>query len=365
MDIYWIMVALIFLVSVPIQPHRSKYRTKTYLWIVFLMMLIVSGCRAFSVGADTKEYVRIFNDIDNLEILKKRYEIGFLLYAEILHHISKDPGILLIVSSAICVGTSCVLTYKYSKNPVLSMMLYILLGAYFSQMNAMRQTIALSITEASFMILIRKDGRIQRAVSAILILFATTFHTAAFVGFIPWLLIIRYNRTSGEYKGFTVSNMLRKTILIAVGVFGAYSVVLIVAIKILPQYAGYFRGTWSDANYNASLFNTLIQLTVAVVGAIVFKSKALNNPQRFAAIMLSLTIIFDTLSMRMEIWGRIAGMFSIYSYLLWIPEVTSEIHSARSRALLNTVVVFFSAAYMIIVLVYRPEWTLVVPYRFR
>ena len=121
----------------------------------------------------------------------------------------------------------------------------------------------------------------------------------------------------------------------------AYSVIMAVAIKLHTTYAGYFRGEWSDANYNASLFTTLIKLSFAIVGAIVFRDKKLNKNQRFAAIMLSLTIIFDVLSMCMEIWGRIAGMFGIYIYLLWVAEVTSEIRSAKNRVILNTAIYCF------------------------
>ena len=186
----------------------------------------------------------------------------------------------------------------------------------------------------------------------------------AIVGVIPWILVVRSN-SEEEYNCFTASKMLKNTIWIAGLAFVACSIIMTITIKLLPQYAGYFRGEWSDANYNASLFSTLIQLSFAVVGAIVFRNKKLNKNQRFAAIMLSLAIIFDVLSMRMEIWGRVAGMFGIYTYLLWVPEVTSEIHSAKSRVILNTAIVLFSAAYMLIVLVFRPEWTLVVPYKFR
>ena len=157
MDIYWILVALIFVTGVLIQPHLSKSRAKTYLLIVFAMLLIVSGLRAFSVGADTKEYVKIFYNISNLNLMKGRYEIAFLRYVEILHHISEDAGILLIASSVICIGMACIFTYKFSKNPILSMMLYILLGSYFSQMNVMRQAIALSLMEVSFMILLKNN----------------------------------------------------------------------------------------------------------------------------------------------------------------------------------------------------------------
>ncbi len=364
MDIYWALVALVFFAGVPIQPHLSKPRAKIYLCLVFVMMITVSGFRAFSVGADTKVYVNVFYNIRNINLMKSRFEIGFLKYVEILHHILENAGILLIVSSAICIGAACVFTYKFSKNPMLSMMLYILLGAYFSQMNVMRQSIALSLMEVSFMVLLKNNRGGQKIISALFILFAATFHTVAIVGAIPWILVVRSN-SEEEYNCFTASKMLKNTIWIAGLAFVAYSAIMAVAIRLLPQYAGYFRGEWSDANYNASLFSTLIQLSFAVVGAIVFRNKKLKKNQRFAAIMLSLTIIFDVLSMRMEIWGRIAGMFGIYTYLLWVPEVTSEIHSAKNRVILNTAIVLFSAAYMLIVLVFRPEWTLVVPYKFR
>lgn len=143
--------------GVPIQPHLSKLRAKIYLCLVFVMMITISGFRAFSVGADTKVYVNVFYNIRNINLMKSRFEIGFLKYVEILHHILENAGILLIVSSAICIGAACVFTYKFSKNPMLSMMLYILLGAYFSQMNVMRQSIALSLMEVSFMVLLKNN----------------------------------------------------------------------------------------------------------------------------------------------------------------------------------------------------------------
>lgn len=365
MAIYWILVALVFLVSVPIQRHPSKSSARVYLLIVFLMLWIVSGFRAFSVGIDTKEYVGIFNNIGDLALLKDRFEIGFLRYTEILHGISANAGILLMVSSAICIGIACLFTEEFSKNPVLSMLLYILLGDYFSQMNAMRQAIAVSLMMISFMVLLKTDGGRQRFISALLILLAAAFHTIAIVGVIPWILVVLSNSDKKAFHSFTASKMLKITLLISGIAFVVFPIIMVVAAKLLPPYyAAYLEGEWSDSNYNASLFNTLIQLAFAIVGVIVFKNKELNKEQRFAAIMLSLTIFFEVLSMRMEIWGRIAGFFSIYTDLLWASEVTAEIQSTKIRRILNTTIVLCSAAYMLIVLTFRPEWTLVIPYRF-
>ena len=114
-----------------------------------------------------------------------------------------------------------------------------------------------------------------------------------------------------------------------------------------------------------TLFAVLISVVFALAGACVFRSKELNSTQRFAAIMIGFSIVFNVLSMRMEIWSRIAGMFSIYTYLLWVPEFTSEIHSVRNRWILNSSIALLALAYMLIVLIFRPEWTLVVPYMVR
>lgn len=364
MGIYWLIVCVIFITGFLIQPNRSNLRKKTFIIMTFLILTIVSGWRAFTVGADTKTYIGIFNSIDYLETLKSRFEIGFLYYVYILHKISNNAGILLIVSSVFCIGVACIFTYKYSKNPVLSMILYVLLGAYFLQMNAMRQALAMSILMLSF-ILLFKDNMCQKVISIFLIIVAVTFHTVAIVGIVPWLLIVRSNGDEKSHNNFTERKIFKWTIIVSIVAFVAYSVIMIVVSKLFPMYSGYFYGEWSDANYNASLFNTLIQLVFSVFGVFVFRNKRLSNIQRFSAIMISLTIIFNVLSMRMEIWGRVAGLFGIYTYLIWVPEITYEISSIRNRLIWNMIIVLFCSLYMWIVLTYRPEWTLVVPYKLR
>lgn len=365
MGIYWFLLIIIWLTGIFLQPSSSKVRKKVYICISFAGLFLISGFRAFSVGADTQAYVNVFNSISYFGTLKSRFEIGFLYYVQCLHRLSNNPAILLIISSAICIGVVCIFIYQFSENTTLSFLLYILLGAYFSQMNIMRQAIAMSLLMISYMILLTNDGILKRGISVLFVILASTFHTVAFVGLIPWILVARINKREERYSNLTAKRMLKFTIVVGIIVYVAYSTIMIIAIRFFPMYEGYFSGTWSDSNYNASLFNTLIQLVFAVAGAVVFKDKKLNRKQRFATVMLFFAIIFNILSMRMEIWGRIAGMFSIYTYLLWGPELTAQICNLRYRWLLNMIIVLFSAAYMLIILVYRPEWTMVVPYMFR
>lgn len=374
MTIYWIQFLAVLLIGIFVQPHLSKKKAKTFLWIVFLILLVVSGGRAFTVGVDTRNYVDLFERIESENFADSEYEIGFLLFVKFLHALFADPGILLIMSSVICIGAACLFTYYFSKNPVLSMTLYILMGAYFFQMTGLRQAIAMSIIEIAFIFLMKK--RSAKVFSALLILLATTFHTVAYAGFLPYVLVLLSNREPRPakivrpYKKTRTGNVTASWVLGCAAVVGCmafvgYPVIMLFIRVFFPGYAHYFTGQWSDANYNASLFNTLIQIAFAVAGAMVFGKKPLDKNQRMAVIMLSLSIIFYMLSMRMEIWTRAARLFDIYTYLLWAPAFISEVRKARERFFVNTAVIVSSAVYMLIVLVYRPEWSEVVPYVFR
>ena len=173
--------------------------------------------------------------------------------------------------------------------------------------------------------------------------------------------MIRQGAAEDESR-LSIRYAVLRTLLLAVLVFVGYSVVMRLTMAVFPMYINYLYGTWSDSNYFASLLKTLINIVFLIVGAIVLRGRRLTYSQRFSIIMLGLSIIFQVLSMRMEIWGRIAGLFSIYVYLMWVPDFLDEINLKRNRWIVECAVVFFSYIYMIIVLVFRPEWNLVVPY---
>lgn len=367
MTVYIVQVFLIGILGFFMNPNRSELRKRNYLFIVFLVLVIVSGLREYTVGADTKNYVAMFNSVNSVGAISARIEGGFVYYLKFLRLLSDDPRVLLFASASICVGVACVFIYKLSKAPIMSAELYVLMGGYFTQMNAMRQSIALAITEIAFLIiLLNKDNLLwKKVLSGLFIVLAASFHTVAIIAFIPYALMLRNNGEDKETR-LTAGKTLRNSFMAAIVGFVAYSIVMMAATRILPGYAYYFgNSSWSDANYNASLFNSLIAIIFAITGAWAFGRKKLNGVQRFAAIMIGFSIIFYVLSMRMEIWARVAGMFSAYTYFLWVPEFFSEMRNYHNRAIIKGTILAFAFAYMIVVLVFRPEWTQVVPYLLR
>lgn len=366
MTIYMFQLFLILIMSAGFHPAIDRKGKRRFLFFVFVLLALVSGIRGYTVGADTRVYVRWYENIDNIEIINGRFEPGFALYLKLLHNISSNPSLMLFVSSIICIGTFCIFACKYSNEPTISVLLYVLLGAYFSQMNTMRQSLALSISMWSFMLILngRRNERyhlLKTIISALLILLAASFHTIAIVNYVPWVLMLRQGMNEAESK-LSMQWALIRTLILAVIVFVGYSLVMRLAMVILPAYSFYFYGNWGDSNYFASLLKTLINMVFLFAGAIVFRGRKLTYMQRFSVIMLGLSILFHVLSMRAEIWERVAGLFGIYAYLVWIPEFINEIKLRSNRWITVSSIVGFSFVYMLVVLVFRPEWTLVVPY---
>ena len=366
MTIYIAQVFLILIMSAVFHPATNERGRKLFLLLVFVLLTVVSGIRGYTVGADTKVYVRWYENIENIAIMNGRFEAGFTVFLKALHMFSPNPTFLLFVSSIICIGTFCIFAHKYSKKPTISVLLYVLLGAYFAQMNTMRQSLALSITMWSFMLMLGQRDKEQRdthrsLISALLILLAMGFHTIAVVCFVPWALMLHQGKNQDESK-LSTQWVVFRTIVLAGIVFVGYSLVMRVAVAILPEYTNYFYSTWSDSNYFASFLSTLINIVFLGVGAYILRGRRLTNAQRFSIIMLGLSIIFHVLSMRMEIWSRITGLFNIYVYLMWVPEFINEIRLISNRWIIEFGIVFFSFMYMVVVLLFRPEWTLVVPY---
>ena len=366
MTIYIVQVVLILLMGVLLKPSVDLKGRKWFLLLSFVLLASISGIRGYSVGADTKVYVNLYENIDSIRLMDGRFETGFIIYLNVLHRIMSNPRFLLLVSSMISIGTVTLFTYYYSKEPTISILLYVLLGQYFSQMNTMRQALALSITLLAFMINLSNKEKFRfpvfrYVISGLLLIVAIGFHSSSYVAFIPWLLMINHGEKE-ELTNLKIRIVIFRTFFIAVVLFVTYSLIMRITMAVLPVYSAYFQSTWSDSNYFASLLKSLISMVFLICGAAILRKRRLTNLQRFSAIMLGLCIAFQVLSMRMEIWGRVVGFFEIYSFLLWIPEFLSELHLINNKRIIEGGIIGFSFLYMIIVLTYRPEWTMVVPY---
>lgn len=363
MTVYIILIFALSIFGLWTRPRFSQRGRKLFIIFSFLAMFVVSGFRDFSVGVDTKSYVAIFNAIDYYGVAATRFEPGFILFVRLIHSISDNPALLIVISSAICIGTTCLFIYRYSEDPLLAILLYIVLKPYFFQMTGMRQALASSLVMLAFYLILENRTRKRIILGIGLVLLATQFHNMSAVAFIPFFMWL-FPAFRLKEK-ITPTKMLKFTIVLAIFSFVFYSYIMRLVVIISPQYAHYFSGIWSDSNYFASLFKMLIQLVFMVVGVLYFNNKELTEMDRFSLIMISISVVVGTLAMRMEIWGRLTGLFSIYTSILYAPSFSSSVYDAKNRMFLKTAIFFLSFVFMLVTFIFRPEWDGVVPYLFR
>ena len=363
MTIYLVQICFIIILGLWINPWRSLQRKKIFLILSFLILVFISGFRNSSVGTDTIHYINAFNNINVMNFLLSHFENGFLLYTKVIRNISDDPTLFLFISSTICIGSTCVFIYKFSEDPLLSILLYIVLKPYFFQMTGMRQALATAITVFAFQLILEKITRPRIFFSFVLMIIATQFHNMAFVAFIPYIMWlfpkVRYN------TGINAVTVFKWTIIISIIVFAFYMIVMRIVQSVATKYNNYFNGTWSDSNYSASFIKMLIQLAFLIVGVMYLKREELVPIERFSFIMICISVVVCTLSMRMEIWGRLSGLFSIYTGILFAPNICARIKQINNRLLVKTSIFLFSFLYMLITFILRPEWDGVVPYLFK
>ena len=363
MTVYIVLIFVILILGLGIKPRRSRQRRKIFLILSFLLMTTISGFRDFSVGVDTISYVYMFNNIDMINFFTSRYELGFLYFLKIIRSFTENPTVFLLLSSAICIGVTCRFIFKYSDDPILSVLLYITLKPFFFQMTGIRQAIAMAFVMIAFMLIMEQHKVRETVVAIVFMILAVQFHGMSIVAFVPFVIWL-FSRLRDAIR-ITPNSIVKRTLIAAVVAFIAYPYIMRLVGLITPQYAYYFSGIWGESNYLASLFKMLIQLVFLVVGSIYLRNLEVTEIEKFALINIFISVIIDTLSMRMEIWGRLTGMFSIYTGILFAPLFTSEVNGSKNRIILKSSVFMFSFLYMLVTFIFRPEWDGVVPYLFK
>ena len=363
MIVYIVLVFLILILGLSIKPDRSRQNRKFFIVLSFLLMTIIAGFRDFSVGTDTKTYVSLFHNIDVINFSTSRFETGFLYFLKIIHSVIDNPTAFLLISSIICIGVSCRFIYEYSDDPILSVLLYITLKPFYFQMTGIRQAIATAFVMIAFMFIMKQHNRRKTIGAIAFMILATQFHSMAIVAFVPFVIWV-FSRLRDAIR-ITPNSTVKWTIITAVTAFIAYPYIMRLVSLVTPQYTNYFIGIWGESNYFASLFNMLIQLVFLIVGSIYLQNCEITETGKFSFLMICISVIINTLSMRMEIWARLAGMFSIYTGILFAPMFTSAVENSKNRVVLKSCVFIFSFAYMLVTFIFRPEWDGVVPYLFR
>ena len=115
----------------------------------------------------------------------------------------------------------------------------------------------------------------------------------------------------------------------------------------------------SSINSFGSLVMAMIPIIMLYFGNDVLKNKEISGMDFFRKIII-INIIFAVLSIRVGIFYRFIAYFSIFQ-IIWIPNMLKAMKKNRNEFKIVFATGFFM--YWLLLMIYRPEWYGVVPYK--
>lgn len=214
MNIFFVQFIVIIFLGILFHRNQLNKRRNQYIILVSIMLVVLCGFRAQSIGADMGVYLKHYKNCIEWswsELFAQRGEQNVLYYS-----CNKIFGSVLgldfqyfkfIVSLISVAGISHVIK-KYSNNVMMSYAVYIALGYYVFTFSGMKQTIATAVLCVAFDKMMQKKPK-----SFILcVLIAGLFHMPALI-FLPayWICSLKLNyKTAILFIGIAALLMLFK-----------------------------------------------------------------------------------------------------------------------------------------------------------
>ena len=352
MAIYIIILFVEVFLGLILSAKKSKYTKKIFIIVSFIILSTIAGFRTRDVGMDTEQYYRAYQRINSYnsisEAFNEIYEKGFVVLCYGLGRISPNPQTLILVTSIFI--NFCVLRFinKNSKNVVYSIFLYITLNFFFSYMNIMRQAIAIS-----FLLLSYENLKEKKYIKYFIGVFvAMLFHSSAILG-LSFIIVEKF-----EYK--RKYNKFLIPILVIIFIFGRN--ILSILTKFSPRLLEYVGGDYDFSNFFGNLIIAMMSLGILYFGNDILKNKTSVEMEeyKFLQKMIILNVVFAVLGIRVNILSRFVQYFSIFQ-IIWIPNILYIMKKNKQEFKILFSLIFIT--YWLIIMIYRPEWYGVVPYK--
>ena len=303
---YYIIVIFLYLLGVLL--YQKKYNI-IYIIFSFIVLLLISGLRGYTVGGDLEYYLPLFSEISNqtFEQLINSYDkYGFLFkfYFWIFSFINKNPTYFLICESALILFIALYFIYKSSDNLALSVFLYITLGYYTNSFNSIRSSFALVLAALGVLYIMYN----KRIIAFIIFLIAFEIHKTILPVFI---LLFFKNYKLSLFKIITciIVSYLLSTII---GISGFAPLILL-----------YNEGYSKAIEFSGQGYSLLIMYIVITLISYLCIKDSKSNKNNLLLFLLLMATCLQTLAPVFSFATRISYFFSFYMIIL-IPNIIRE-----------------------------------------
>lgn len=325
MIIFFLLFVYLILIRTCFNPHK---RLKL---IVFsaIPIWLVQALRSSTCGTDLDRgegtYKWIFENLSSHSILSifsyhTNMEKGYLIFNKIVYFFVDSFQVYIALVSAIIIFFLSYIIYKYSKDIVLSYIIYVSFGLYIFSFSGLRQALAIGLIYISFHFLFTEKTKKFLLVT----LLASFFHFSAIL--FLFLYPLKKLRIS-QLFGFLLA---------------LFSLLLIPFLKIILSYLisltrySHYTETFTETPAISMYFFYLILFLFSFL--IKVNTKLVN----LYRLILIIGVYFQSLGvLSTGALTRIAYYYLAFSCLL-IPEITSRIYDKNIRKIIVSIFILFS-----------------------
>lgn len=343
----------IIILAIPAITKLLGIKPRIGFWICIIILATFSALRGPDIGNDTQQYIQVFKDVNkqNIDFSETRYEIGYLWMNKIIGYFTNNYQWLFIVYSIFIFFSVGRFIEKYSRIPWLSLFLFFTYGFFNFSFTAVRQAIAISCLLFSFDFI--KERKFLKF--AILVSIASLFHTTAILFITAYIAV--YIKPS--WRNFTYIILAGTCICIL------FSAIFGFVISYFQYYEHYSETTYiGEAGLANSLYIVISSLIWIVSYTILKRNSQLSSPKsatnRLCLILVALAVAIYIISLKANIFDRLALYFNIFSIIL-LPNAISRL-SLHSRIIIEDTVIIAFYIYAATILLLRPGWNSIYPY---
>ena len=286
-------------------------------WTPYLVCLCVAliffvSMRDVTVGADTGNYLgslHYYAGIPWSDVLTAKlvypydYEPGYFLLTKICAHFYMSDHVFFLLIAVLIYSPLMEFFGRYSDSPFFSFLIYCALSLFVYSLGIFRQMIALSIC----LFATRWVDSNKPVFFAIAIGVAMTFHSSAICFALLWF-----------YKRFDVIKLLKIAIPASIVCLIFGRVIALIAVRALPQYAGYIGSKYDVEGGSYTMFMLLLFIAFIVLYALRNKSIFDKCPDviRLSIFSLGIALCLQGASYSLGIMGRIMSYYTIFLTIL-------------------------------------------------
>lgn len=282
---------------------RQYFNGNKYVILCCLELVLLTGVRGYTVGADTAKYLSAISYYGRLPISKLltaelvypyNFEIGYFALTKLSVFLGLGKTGFLFVVAAIVYIPVFIAIKKYSPMPYISILCYFAFGFFSYSLGIFRQMIASAILFCGWKYI---EGR-HLIKYLLIVVLAMTFHTTAVVAITLYFLYgVKWNRIIGWIIPVEIALLLLGRVF------------ALILVQIFPKYAGYVGGRY---DVQGGSYLMLLMLNVVLLASIFIRDERRKEIEGMTICALILAICLQCIGYAMGAIGRAVAYFSIY-----------------------------------------------------